>query len=176
MFHLLRRQVMRKWRKPLVVFTPKSLLRHPRATNTLEEVARGRFEPVIADGGVRRDAVKKVLLCSGKLYYELVKHREDAQRNDVAIVRLEQLYPFPEVALARVLEEYPAETPVVWVQDEPLNMGPWMFLKLLFGARLLDTNPLQAVTRRRSASPATGSASSHRIEQQELIEEAFALE
>src|SRR5690606_8926569 len=134
MFHLLRRQVMRKWRKPLVVFTPKSLLRHPRATNTLEEVARGRFEPVIADGGVRRDAVKKVLLCSGKLYYELVKHREDAQRNDVAIVRLEQLYPFPEVALARVLEEYPAETPVVWVQDEPLNMGPWMFLKLLFGA------------------------------------------
>ncbi len=174
MFHLLRRQVMRKWRKPLIVFSPKSLLRHPRATNTLEEVARGRFEAVLRDETVRPEHVRRVLLCSGKIYYELEKHREDLERKDVAILRVEELYPFPDAALGELMAEFPADVEVFWVQDEPYNQGAWPFLRLVFGDRLLGKYAMRAVTRERSASPATGSASSHKLEQRELLDAAFA--
>jgi 2-oxoglutarate dehydrogenase E1 component len=174
-FHLLRRQVIRRWRKPLIVFTPKSLLRLPQASSSLEEMAQGRFQRVISDSGAVSDRgqIKRVLLCSGKVFYELDKHRQDLNRKDVAIVRLEQLYPFPKMALAGALEGYHPGTAVVWVQDEPENMGPWPFIRVRCGERLLGKFPLSVVAREESASPATGSASSHRIEQEELIDQAM---
>ncbi len=175
-FHLLRRQVLRPWRKPLVVFTPKSLLRHPLATSSLEDLSNDRFHRVLADPvELEPSEVKRVLLCSGKVYYELMQHRKELERKDIAIVRLEQLYPFPKKALAQVLERYPARTRVTWVQEEPENMGAWPFLRLRFGERLFGQYPLVGVSREESASPATGSASSHRIEQRELIDRAFAV-
>ncbi len=173
-FHLLRRQVIRKWRKPLVVFSPKSLLRHPMATSSLEEVAQGRFERVIGDDTAKGGAdTRRILLCSGKICYELEKHRKDLGREDVAIIRVEQLYPLPKKGLAMALEKFSPGTPVVWVQDEPANMGPWQYMRINLGERVFGRFPLTCASREISASPATGSASSHRIEQQELIDAAF---
>ena len=174
-FHLLRRQVLRSWRKPLIVFTPKSLLRHPLATSAIDETATGRFHRVLPDpDGLVGPTVQRVLLCSGKVYYELLAHRRELARKDVAIIRVEQLYPFPKQALSSLLEAYSAGTRVFWVQEEPENMGAWPFMRLKFGERLLGRHPLSGVSREESASPATGSASSHRLEQQELIDRAFA--
>jgi 2-oxoglutarate dehydrogenase E1 component len=174
-FHLLRRQVLRPWRKPLVVFTPKSLLRHPLATSPVDEVARANFQRVLPDpDGLVGPSVQRILLCSGKVYYELLAHRQELGRKDVAIIRLEQLYPFPKQALASLLESYTAGTRILWVQEEPENMGAWPFLRLRFGERLFGRHPLSGVSRDESASPATGSASCHRLEQQELIDRAFA--
>jgi 2-oxoglutarate dehydrogenase E1 component len=118
--------------------------------------------------------VQRVLLCSGKIYYELLAHRKELGRTDVAIVRLEQLYPFPKQELATLFEAYAPGTRIVWVQDEPENMGAWPFLRLRFGDRLLGRHPMSGVSRDESASPATGSAHSHKLEQQELIDRAFA--
>ena len=174
-FHLLRRQVLRPWRKPLIVFTPKSLLRHPLATTPIEEMAKERFHRVLPDPeGLVGPSVQRVLLCSGKVYYELLAHRQELGRKDVAIVRLEQLYPFPKQEMATLLEAYAPGTRIVWVQEEPENMGAWPFLRLRFGERLLGRHPMSGVCREESASPATGSAHSHRLEQQELIDRAFA--
>ncbi|HTM46640.1 MAG TPA: 2-oxoglutarate dehydrogenase E1 component [Polyangiaceae bacterium] len=175
-FHMLRRQVLRPWRKPLVVFTPKSLLRLPEASSSLEQLADGRFERVLGDpiAAENKDKITRILLCTGKIYYDLCKHRQELARDDVAIVRVEQLYPLPKKALAGALNMYPAGTPVVWVQDEPLNMGAWTYIRMRFGKRLLGRYPVSVVAREASASPATGSASSHNIEQQELIDQAFA--
>jgi 2-oxoglutarate dehydrogenase E1 component len=175
-FHLLRRQVLRKWRKPLIVFTPKSLLRHPLATSSLEDCASGRFHRVLPDElSTRSKKVGRIILCSGKLYYDLVKHRQDAGREDVAIVRLEQLYPFPKKSLLSALDSYPDGVSLVWAQEEPENMGAWRFLRVLLGERVFGRWPLSVVARDESASPATGSASSHRMEQQELIQKAFGV-
>jgi 2-oxoglutarate dehydrogenase E1 component len=172
-FHALRRQVLRPWRKPLVVMTPKSLLRHPRAVSSLEECATGRFERVIPDAAPDRPDVAGVLLCSGKLYYELAKERDELKRQDVAIVRLEQLYPLPWSQLRAALTPYPDGTPVYWVQEEPENMGAWRFLWARFGGDLDDRLPFSGVFRRASPSPATGSASAHKLEQKELLMQAF---
>jgi 2-oxoglutarate dehydrogenase E1 component len=176
MFHLLRRQVIRKWRKPLVVFTPKSLLRHPKATSSLADVAQGRFQRVLADNAnLDPKQVRRVLLCTGKVFYELEKHREDLGRKDVAIVRMEQLYPLPKKELAMALEPYAAGTQVVWVQDEPENMGAWTYIRMNLGERVFGRYPLSRASRNIASSPATGSASSHRIEQQELIDAALGV-
>ena len=174
-FHVLRRQVLRPWRKPLVVLTPKSLLRHPLVVSNLEECAAGRFHRVLADSNpdLRADA-KGVLLCSGKIYYELIKKRADLNPKGAGIVRLEQLYPFPADDLRSALASYPAGTRVVWVQEEPENMGAWRYLRALLGERLFDRFPLACVARSESASPATGSASSHKREQERLLRTAFA--
>ncbi len=177
-FHLMRRQVVRRWRKPLVVFSPKSLLRHPNAVSSLDDLSEGRFERVIPDARASESdapATTRILLCSGKIYYELEKHRRDLKRDDVAIMRVEQLYPLPKKALASALEKYEPGTPMIWVQDEPENMGAWMYIRVNFGERVFGRFPLSAVCRDPSASPATGSASSHRIEQQELIDQAFGV-
>jgi 2-oxoglutarate dehydrogenase E1 component len=171
-FHVLRRQVLREWRKPLVVMAPKSLLRHPRSVSPLEELAAGRFRRVIGDG--RTAGVRRVLACSGKVYYDLEAHREETGRDDVAIVRLEQLYPLPHAGLREALASYPDGTPVVWVQEEPENMGAWMFLRYHLGDRLLGRLPFSGVFRKASASPATGSHASHVYEQKHLIEKAFS--
>jgi 2-oxoglutarate dehydrogenase E1 component len=172
-FHCLRRQVVRPWRKPLVVMTPKSLLRHPRAVSALEEFTVGPFRRVIPDSEPGRQNVEGVLLCSGKIYYELEKEREDLGRRDVAIVRMEQLYPLPMPELTAALAPYKDGTPVYWVQEEPENMGAWRFLLARFRYELFDRLPFAGIYRRASASPATGSASSHKMEQKELLMQAF---
>ncbi len=172
-FHALRRQVLRPWRKPLVIMTPKSLLRHPKAVSSLDECSAGHFEKVIPDTVEDRPNVEGVLLCSGKLYYELEKEREDLGRQDVAIVRLEQLYPPPMGPLQHALERYRDGTPVYWVQEEPENMGAWRYLLARFGGELFDRLPFSGIYRRASPSPATGSASSHKMEQKELLMQAF---
>ena len=172
-FHMLRRQTLRRWKKPLVVMTPKSLLRLPEAASSLEEVGGGKFQTVIADPKV--DSPRKVLMCSGKLYYELLERRDaEAANSDVAIVRMEEFYPLPVNELTDALKRYAADTPVVWVQDEPENMGAWRFLRIQYGERLLNLFPFSCVCRPESASPATGSPQSHKQEQARLLDEAFA--
>jgi len=171
-FHALRRQVLRPWRKPLVVMSPKSLLRHPRAVSPLDDLARGRFRKVIGDAAPA-GPVERVLVCSGKVYYDLVGERERRGREDVAIVRVEQLYPLAFEELAAILAPYPDGTRLVWVQEEPWNMGAWPHVKLRLADRIAERFPLVEVCRAESASPATGSAASHRLEQQELLGRAF---
>ena len=173
-FHVLRRQVIRPWRKPLVVMTPKSLLRHPKVVSALADCATGKFQRILPDAyvaGASSASPGRILLCTGKIYYELDKYREESKRTDVAIVRVEQLYPLKLQTLKDALAIYPNDTPVTWVQEEPENMGPWRYMLVKFGLEL--GRPFSGVYRPASASPATGSASAHKIEQAELIETAF---
>jgi 2-oxoglutarate dehydrogenase E1 component len=173
-FHVLRRQVIRRWRKPLVVFTPKSLLRHPRVVSSLDDCASGRFARILPDTMKRPSAdVRRILLCSGKIYFELEDFREQAKREDVAIIRLEQLYPLPLNLLEEALAQFVAGTPVCWVQEEPENMGAWTYVRLKFGSSLLGRFPLSGVSRPPSASPATGSHRRHKHEQAEIVQRAF---
>jgi 2-oxoglutarate dehydrogenase E1 component len=188
-FHCLRRQVKRKWRMPLVVLTPKSLLRHPGVVSTLDELATGRFqrvlgdivaglptEPLCAGSGDPRTTgprTTSVLLTSGKIYYELVVAREKRKRFDVAIVRVEQHYPLRDELLAAALKNCPDGTPVRWVQEEPENMGAWPYWKNRFCGQLLKRYPFSVVARPASASPATGSSAAHHREQELLIGKAF---
>jgi 2-oxoglutarate dehydrogenase E1 component len=170
-FHVLRRQVLRPWRKPLVVMTPKSLLRHQAAVSELAAFTSGSFRRVIPDD-LDPAGVRRVLLCTGKVYYDLVTAREEAGRHDVAIVRLEQLYPLDEALLHETLSRYAPGVPVLWVQEEPENMGAWRFLRVRWGSQLAG-RPFSGASRPASASPATGSSSSHKIEQAELMRAAF---
>jgi 2-oxoglutarate dehydrogenase E1 component len=172
-FHALRRQMLRPWRKPLIIMTPKSLLRLPAAVSPLEDLAQGGFQRILGDDAVRPDKAKSVLLCTGKLYYELAEERAKAKREDVAILRLEQLYPLYPQTLAAALAPYSEGTPVTWVQEEPENMGAWRYLRVRFGERLLGRHPFYGVHRPASSTPATGSASSHKLEQKQLIAKAF---
>jgi 2-oxoglutarate dehydrogenase E1 component len=174
LFHCLRRQVLRVWRKPLVVMTPKSLLRNPQCVSPMEELVQGSFQRVIPDGGgtPARD-IRRILLCSGKVAYELEKRRQELGRRDVAIIRVEQLYPLPKEPLEAALAGYAPGTPVVWVQEEPENMGAWRFFRIHFGERLFDRFPFTGVCRQSAASPATGSKKSHDLEQNELLGAAF---
>jgi 2-oxoglutarate dehydrogenase E1 component len=176
-FHLLRRQALRPWRKPLFVFTPKSLLRLPQATSSLAECAEGRFQRVIPDPRTPEARAQKktvrVLFCTGKVFYDLEKRRAELGREDVEIVRVEQLYPLPDVYLHSAIDHLEDGTPAYWVQEEPENMGAWRLIKARFGSMLFGRFPLTGVCRHESASPATGSASCHRLEQQQLLERAF---
>ena len=172
-FHLLRRQVLRRWRKPLVVMTPKSLLRHVKVVSALEELERGSFQRIIGDSVVSPEGVVRILLCSGKVYYDVLAKREELGRSDVAILRLEQLYPMRDERLMEALAPYPPSAGVVWVQEEPANMGAWRYLLARFGNRLADGRPFAGVCRPPSASPATGWAALHRSEQQKLLKAAF---
>jgi 2-oxoglutarate dehydrogenase E1 component len=174
-FHLLRRQILRRWRKPLVIMSPKSLLRHLEAVSTLDELATGGFQRIIPDRfGKSGEEIKRVLLCSGKIYYELDKMRDDLGRHDVAILRVEQLYPLPPKVLEDALSPYADGTQVLWVQEEPLNMGAWRQMLLWFGHDLFGRFPFWRVTRAASASPATGSSSAHKKEQEQVLRDAFA--
>ena len=174
-FHVLRRQVVRPWRKPLIVMSPKSLLRHPRAVSTLADLSEGEFLRVIPDTLATPDRkVRRVLLTSGRIYYDLEARREEAGRDDVAILRIEQLYPLPDRLLEDALGPYPTDVPVIWVQDEPSNMGAWGYLRGRLCAGLPTGHRLSVICRDASASPATGSASSHQREQEWILEEAFA--
>jgi 2-oxoglutarate dehydrogenase E1 component len=173
-FHALRRQVLRPYRKPLVIMSPKSLLRSPAAVSTLDELANGSFQRIIPDvGNLDPKKVKKVLLCSGKVYYDLAAAREEHKRDDIAIIRVEQLYPLRKGEIENVLSPYKASTQVVWVQEEPWNMGAWYYIRARLPALLGKQFPLSCVSRAESASPATGSLSTHKIEQQLVVDQAF---
>jgi 2-oxoglutarate dehydrogenase E1 component len=170
MFHLMRRQVKRNFRKPLVVMTPKSLLRMPAAVSPVSEFTTGSFREVIDDEKVKPDAVNRVLVCSGKVYYDLAAKREKLATQNVALVRLEQFYPWPESQLKAVLGRYRKAREWVWVQEESQNMGGWTFAE----PRLRSMGfPFEFVGRDASASPATGSHHVHEVEQHELIDAAF---
>ncbi len=173
-FHALRRQVVRPWRKPLIVMTPKSLLRHPKCVSSLDELALQRFQRIIPDAAtIDAAAARRVLLVSGKLYYELVDERERLGAKDVAIVRVEQLYPLQQRDVEAALAPYSKSAEVVWIQEEPENAGAWRFFVARFGERI-DGRRFRGISRRAAASPATGSPASHRIEQKNLLEQAFA--
>lgn len=173
-FHVLRRQVIRRWRKPLIVITPKSLLRHPQVVSSLADCAEGRFQRVIPDVGAPAPAkVTRIVLCTGKIYYELAAHRQETGRDDVAIIRLEQLYPLDQKKLESLVSQYAPGTPVFWVQEEPANMGPWFHLRVHFGETLFGRFPFAGIARPVSASPATGSHRRHKQEQSEIIARAF---
>ena len=174
LFHLLRRQMLRDWRKPLIVFTPKSLLRHPKVVSPIEDFSRGYFQKFLPDN-LPPQNVKRILLCTGKIYYELLAFREQTKRDDTAIIRIEQLYPLRDDALEKLLAPYADGTPALWVQEEPFNMGAWRYLHEKFGKHLFGRLPFAPISRHESASPATGSSAVHKIEQQHLIDRAFGI-
>lgn len=177
-FHALRRQVKRDFRKPLVVMSPKSLLRNPLAVSTLDDLTKFDFQEVIDDTIVSGSLVKKVLLCTGKIYYDLVHQRETSGRKDVAIVRVEQLYPWPQQKLADLLANYPKAS-CTWVQEEPRNMGAWSYVFNVwmggFDTFMLKagSRPIAYVGRDTGAAPAVGSLKVHEKEQKALLEKAF---
>ncbi|HEY2845000.1 MAG TPA: multifunctional oxoglutarate decarboxylase/oxoglutarate dehydrogenase thiamine pyrophosphate-binding subunit/dihydrolipoyllysine-residue succinyltransferase subunit, partial [Bryobacteraceae bacterium] len=179
-FHLLRRQMRggadrRGLRKPLVVMTPKSLLRHPKVIATMEELSSGVFQTVLDDARVADPSrVTRILACTGKIYYELLAAHEARGGDEFAIVRMEQLYPFPQAEFAQVLRRYPALQHVVWVQEEPRNMGAWPFIRGHIQPMLSPVQAIGYAGRPRSASPAPGSPKVHQREQMHLIEAAFA--
>ena len=168
LFHLLRRHVHFSFRKPLILFTPKSLLRHPEVRSKTKDLSGGKFLEIIADPEIDPKNATQIVLCNGKVYYDIKKEREKLQRFDVAIVRIEQLYPFPETAIAEIIKLYSKAIDWVWVQDEPGNMGAWSFI-----ARNFKGPKLRLVSRPDSGSPATGSAELHKIRQEKLLEKVF---
>jgi 2-oxoglutarate dehydrogenase E1 component len=172
-FHLLRRQTMRNWKKPLIVMTPKSLLRLPEAVSSLEDLGSGTYQKVIPDNGVHAASARRILLCSGKIYFELLERREETGDN-VGIIRIEELYPVPRADLDQAFSAYPDDVDVVWVQEEPENMGSWWHWCARLQARLSKPRHVRLIARPESASPATGSPKSHKQEQTALIDEAFA--
>ena len=177
-FHLLRRHVHDGISRPLIVFTPKSMLRNKAAVSPIEDFTDGKFQSVIDDprfqkDGSDRSAVKRVLLVSGKLYYELAARQETDGRNDIAIVRVEQLYPVPHRRLARTLEQYPNATDFAWVQEEPANQGPWPFLGLWLPEMVPALQGLRRISRRPMSAPSSGMSKVHAVEQAEIVDTAF---
>jgi 2-oxoglutarate dehydrogenase E1 component len=173
-FHLFRRQAKRKWSKPLVVLTPKSLLRHPAVVSPIDDFTSGTFRKILPDTRENPKATERILLCSGKVYFELAEKREQLGADNVAIIRLEQFYPLKEQSLLDAIKPYQPGTDLVWVQEEPTNMGAWSFMKVRFGDTLMEHQfKLRRVSRVESASPSTGSASAHKLEQDELVDAAF---
>ncbi|MEZ5355915.1 MAG: multifunctional oxoglutarate decarboxylase/oxoglutarate dehydrogenase thiamine pyrophosphate-binding subunit/dihydrolipoyllysine-residue succinyltransferase subunit [Bryobacteraceae bacterium] len=179
-FHVLRRQMRggadaRGVRKPLILFTPKSLLRHPKVMSRALEFTGDGFHEVIGDSEVNPDHVSRILICSGKIYYDLLHHREQTGAHHVAIIRLEQLYPFPATDLQDQIDRYPAAADIAWVQEEPLNMGGWRLISDCTQPMLdRGRRRLRFIGRPESASPASGSYRTHEREQKEIIEAAFA--
>ncbi len=174
-FHLLRRQAKRRWSKPLVVLTPKSLLRHPAVVSPMSDLTSGSFQKILPDTRTAPTQTDRILLCGGKVYYELDEKRRELGADNVAIIRIEQYYPLKEECLVNALSSYQPGTDLAWVQEEPTNMGAWSFMKVRFGDCLADNQfRLRRLSRVESASPSTGSASAHKLEQDELVESAFA--
>jgi len=167
-YHVLRRQVHRNFRVPLIIFTPKSLLRHNRAVSSLEELANGKFQEVIDDPDVDTDQVKRVVFCSGKVYYDLLERKEHFDARDIALIRLEQLYPFPKENVESLISKYGNAIRWLWVQEEPENMGAWKYIR-----DQLQYLDIQGITRQPSASPAVGLYSLHQIEQNEILGKVF---
>jgi len=174
-FHVLRRQMVRNLRKPLIIFTPKSLLRAKDAASPLVEFTKGSFQTIIGDSAeLNGEKVKRVIACSGKVYYDLVKKRLEKELTDVAIVRVEQLYPFPHKVFAAELKKYPNATDLVWCQDEPQNQGAWFFVQHYIHENMLPGQKLGYSGRAASASPAVGYSHLHQEQQKALVEGAFS--
>lgn len=175
-FHVLRRQMLRPFRKPLVLLTPKSLLRNKAATSPLTDLAEGHFMPVIGEtnDGIKADQVKRLLVCSGKVYYDLINARAERERNDVAVIRIEQLYPFAHKAFQEEVSKYPNAIEIVWVQDEPQNQGAWFYIQHHLVENMSHNQKLSYAGRTASASPAVGYLAKHNEQQKALIEQAFA--
>ena len=167
-FHVLRRQMHRPFRKPLIIFTPKSLLRHPRCVSALTDFTKGGFKEVIDDTSADPGKVRRVVFCCGKIYYDLLDAKEKLKKEEIAIVRIEQLYPFPLVRLKEVIRHYPKATDWHWIQEEPANMGAGDFIQQNF-----REVPLRFTSRPPSGSPATGSSRLHKIQQQLLVNKAM---
>jgi 2-oxoglutarate dehydrogenase E1 component len=173
-FHVLRRQMVRNLRKPLIIFTPKSLLRHKDATSTLAEFTKGGFQTIIPEiKDIKADKVKRVVVCSGKVYYDLSKKREENGHDDTVLLRLEQLYPFPHKVFAAELKKYPNATEVVWCQDEPQNQGAWFFVQHYLFENMATGQKLGYSGRAASASPAVGYSHLHQDQQKALVDGAF---
>jgi 2-oxoglutarate dehydrogenase E1 component len=177
-FHILRRQMVRNLRKPLVILTPKSLLRNKDATSPLSEFTKGSFQTVIPETREeitkKADKVKRIIACTGKVYYDLVKKREEKGADDVVILRVEQLYPFPHKAFATELKKYPNATDIVWCQDEPQNQGAWFFVQHYIHENMAEGQKLGYSGRAASASPAAGYSYLHQEQQKALVDGAFA--
>jgi 2-oxoglutarate dehydrogenase E1 component len=172
-FHLLRRQVKSKWSKPLIVLTPKSLLRNKACTSTLDEIENGSFQKILADNRPVGTPTSRIVMSTGKAYYDLLAERTRLNRNDVALVRIEQFYPLDASKVLEALSIYPAGTPLYWYQDEPTNMGAWQFVKMRWGDELAARFKLERISRVESASPSTGSIRAHQLEERELLNAAF---
>lgn len=168
-FHVLRRQLHRDFRKPLICFTPKKLLRYPACVSTLEDFTEGKFQEVIDDAHAEPGAVQKLVFCSGKIYYDLVEHREKVKSGDTAIVRVEQLYPFPDKQLAQIIARYKNAVQFIWAQEEPENMGAWSFVHRKFKT----PKTLIYIGRDEAASPATGFSKMHNAETYALMDAVF---
>jgi 2-oxoglutarate dehydrogenase E1 component len=166
-FHFMRRQMAWEFRKPAIVMSPKSLLRHPKCVSPLGEIMEGGFKEVLGDNFAEASQVKKVILCSGKVYYDLAERQATENRKDVAIIRLEQLHPFPTAQLNAELQKY-SNYKLLWTQEEPENMGYWGYI-----LRYLRNTNIDVVARKPSASPATGYAKVHAIEQEAIVKKSF---
>jgi 2-oxoglutarate dehydrogenase E1 component len=175
-FHVLRRQMIRLFRKPLVILTPKSLLRNKDAGSPLSDLAKGSFQTVIGEVDETIDAkkVKRVIACTGRVYYDLVNARKERKQTDVAILRVEQLYPFPHKNFAAELKRFPALAEVVWAQDEPQNQGAWFYIQHNMLENMAEGQKLAYAGRPASASPAVGYYDKHYAQQKALIDAAFA--
>jgi 2-oxoglutarate dehydrogenase E1 component len=168
-FHLLRRQVKWEFRKPCVVFSPKSLLRHPGVVSPIKDFTSGRFIEVIDDASVTAKDVERLVLCTGKVFFDLQEYQQKKKIKNTAVVRIEQLYPFPKHQLEAIFKKY-KKAEVIWVQEEPYNMGYYAYMQ-----RFLPDQPLKVVARKSSASPATGYSKVHKAEQEKIITQAFEI-
>ncbi|MEZ5083736.1 MAG: 2-oxoglutarate dehydrogenase E1 component [Bacteroidales bacterium] len=168
LFHVLRRQFKRPFRKPLIIFTPKSLLRHPRCVSSVADLAKGGFREIYDDISADTSKITKVVFCTGKIYYDLIEEKEKIKNETVAIVRVEQLFPLPKKQLKTIIDKYSKSETWLWVQEEPYNMGAWPFIHLEF-----HEVPLKVIARPASGSPATGSSKFHFLRQRKIIEKTF---
>ncbi|WP_276168083.1 2-oxoglutarate dehydrogenase E1 component [Zobellia alginiliquefaciens] len=169
MYHILRRQMKVNFRKPMIIFTPKSLLRHPKAVSTVDELASGSFQEVIDDESTTVSKVKSVVFCTGKFYYDLLAVKEEQNREDVALVRVEQLFPLPAEKMKAVIAKYKKADDLVWAQEEPRNMGAWSHMMMHFS----DSDKFRVASRRFYASPAAGSAVRSKMRHQQVIDYVF---
>ncbi|NLZ95164.1 MAG: 2-oxoglutarate dehydrogenase E1 component, partial [Bacteroidales bacterium] len=168
LFHALRRHLKREIRIPMIIFTPKSLLRHPRCISSLDDLENGHFEEVIDDNDVDIESVTRLVFCSGKIYYELLERKEELKARDVAIVRIEQIHPFPKEKMETIIAKYSSALLTLWVQEEPENMGAWTYIN-----NNMQEHHIVPIARLASASPATGLAKLHTLGQQEIINKVF---
>jgi 2-oxoglutarate dehydrogenase E1 component len=175
-FHVLRRQMIRQFRKPLILMTPKSLLRNKEASSPLTEFTKGGFQTILPerDESIDSKKVTRLVMCSGKVYYDLAKLRSEKKLENVAIIRLEQLYPFPHKALTAELKKYPNLEEIVWCQDEPQNQGAWFFVQHNILENMSEGMKMSYAGRPASASPACGYAHLHQEQQKSLLAAAFA--
>ena len=174
---MLRRQMLRSFRKPLIVMTPKSLLRHKMSVSPLSALSNGKFHPIIPEqGDIDANKARRIVLCSGKVYFDLVEARKLHKMTDVAILRIEQIYPFPQQEFDRLIASYPTATDIVWCQEEPQNQGAWYQLRHRLQNPLSDSQQLYYAGRVESAAPASGIFKLHLQQQQALVEAALDIE